>query len=96
MTQLKYQSYLHYKLPITIKPLEYGKLIEQFGDKYIILLVTGNIAIIKETDNENFVKIFRKGELMFEYKDSKISENIFSRTILDQKYTFRDNKLVST
>jgi hypothetical protein len=96
MTQLKYQNYLHYKLPITINPLEYGKLIEQIDNKYIIQLNTTNIVIIKETENENFVKFFRKGELIFEYKDSNISGNSFIRTILDQRYTFKDNKLIST
>lgn len=32
----KFQNYLHYKLPITINPLEYGKLIEQIDNKYFI------------------------------------------------------------
>ena len=36
--KMKYQNYSHYKLPITINPLEYGKLIEQIDNKYIIQL----------------------------------------------------------
>jgi hypothetical protein len=93
---IKYQNHSHYKLPITTNPLEYGKLIEQIGNKYIIHLNTFNILIINEKDNENFVKLFRKGEFIFEFKDLKISENTFSRFIRDQKYTFKNNKLVST
>lgn len=61
MTNLKYQNHLHYKLPITINPLEYGKLIEQFDNKYIVQLNTNNIVIIKQIENDNFVKFFRKG-----------------------------------
>jgi len=95
-TQMKYQNYLHYKLPITINPLEYGKLIEQIGNKYIIQLNTSNVLVIKEIGNENFVRFFRKGELMFEFKDVKISDLRFVRTILDQRYTFEKNKLIST
>jgi hypothetical protein len=93
---MKYQNYLHYKLPITVNPLEYGKLLEQFDNKYIIQLNTNNVVIIKEYDNENYIKFFRKGELIFEYKDSKISDNTFIRTILDKKYTFKNTKLIST
>lgn len=96
MNNINYQNYLHYKLPITIKPLEYGKLIEQIGNKYIIQLNTLNVVIIKQMDNENFVKFFRKGDLMFEFKDIKKSDNRFVRTIQDQRYTFENNKLIST
>jgi hypothetical protein len=93
---LNYQNYLHYKLPITMNPLEYGNVIEQFNNKYIIQLSTSNVLIIKQTNNDNYIKFFRKGELMFEFKDTRISDNRFTRTILDQKYTFRDGKLLST
>lgn len=97
MNNIKYQNYLHYKLPITCKPLEYGKLIEQIGNKYIITLNTPtNIAVINQINNENFVKIFRRGELMFEYKEIKISDIKFIRTISDQRFTFENNKLIST
>jgi hypothetical protein len=93
---IRYQNHSHYKLPITMNPLEYGTLIEQIGNKYIIQLNTFNILIINEKDNENFIKLFRKGEFVFEFKDLKISENSFARFIQDQKYTFKNSKLVST
>jgi hypothetical protein len=93
---MKYQNYSHYKLPITTNPLEYGKLIEQFDNKYIIHLNTFNILIINEINNENFIKFFRKGEFLFEFKDIKISLNTFSRFIQDYKFTFKNGKLIST
>jgi len=97
MNNIKYQNYSHYKLPITMDPLKYGKLIEQIDNKFIITLTTPtNIAVITKINNENFVKIFRKGELMFEYKEFKISDIRFIRTIQDQRYTFENNKLIST
>jgi hypothetical protein len=96
MNTIKYQNYSHYKLPITTNPLEYGKLIEQISNKYIIQLNTLNVLIISERDNENFIKLFRKGEFIFEFKDSKISENSFIRVIQDQKYTFKNSRLIST
>jgi len=93
---MKYQNYLHFKLPITMNPEDYGKVIEQNNNIYIIQLNTNNIVIIKQINEDNFVKFFRKGELIFEFKDSKLSEKRFIRTILDQRYTFRDGKLIST
>lgn len=92
----KYQNFLHYKLPITIKPLEFGKLIDQIGNKYIIQLNTTNVVVILQKENENYIKFFRKGELMFEFKDIKKSDISFVRIIADQRYTFEKNKLIST
>jgi hypothetical protein len=93
---IKYQNYSHYKLPITTNPLEYGKLIEQIGNKYIIQLNTTDVVIIYKINNFNLVKFFKNGELMFEYRDFLKSENIFIRTISDQRYTFEKGKLIST
>jgi hypothetical protein len=92
----KYQNYSNYKLPITINPLEYGKLIEQFDNKFIIQLNTNNIVVIKQIENENYVKLFRKGNLIFEFRDIILSDNNFIRTISDTRFTFKDNKLIST
>lgn len=95
-TKIKYQKYSHYLLPIAINPLNYGKLIEQFDNKYIIQLNTSNVLVIKTINENNFIRFFRQGELVIEFIDSKISENIFTRTILDQKFTFENNKLITT
>jgi hypothetical protein len=96
MSNIKFQNYLHYKLPITIKPLEYGKLIEQLGNKYIIQLNTSNVLVIKTIKNDNFIRFYRKGDLMIEFIDSKETNEIFTRVILDQKFTFKNNKLTTT
>lgn len=95
-TKLKYQKYSHYLLPIAWEPLKYGKLIEQFGNKYIIQLNTSNILVIKVVDNDNFIRLFRKGDLVLDFTDSKVNEKIFTRTISDQRFTFENNKLITT
>jgi hypothetical protein len=92
----KYQNYSHYKLPITMDPLKFGKLLDQTNNKFIIQLNTTNIVVITQKENENYIKFFRKGELMFEFKDVKISDISFVRTIADQRYTFEKNKIIST
>jgi hypothetical protein len=95
-TKMKYQKYSHYLLPIAINPLDYGKLIENLDNKYIIQLNTSNVLVIKVSDNENFIRFFRRGDLMIEFTDKKISDIKFTRTILDQRFTFEKNKLIST
>jgi DNA polymerase type B, organellar and viral len=96
MKNINFQNHSHYKLPITMNPLEYGKLIEQIGNKYIVQIYTNNVFIIHQYDDKNFIKLFRKGELMFEYIDVKKSDRSFIRTISDLRYTFENNKLIST
>lgn len=95
-SKIKYQKYSHYLLPIAIEPLNYGKLIEQFGNKYIIQLNTSNILVIKVVDNNNFIKFYRKGDLMIDFIDSKLTDKMFTRTIFDRKFTFENNKLITT
>jgi hypothetical protein len=62
--KINYQKYSHYLLPIANEPLKYGKLIEQFGNKYIIQMNTGNVLLIEQIDKNNVIKFFRRGDLM--------------------------------
>jgi DNA mismatch repair ATPase MutL len=91
---MKYQNYSHYKLPITMNPLEYGDLIAQFDNNYIIQLTTTNILIIQQNEHDNFIQFFRKGELMFDFKDCRIDKTTFFRIINDSKFTFVNGKLI--
>ena len=92
---LKYQNYNHYKIPITINPLEYGKLIFKTDNIYIIQVGTFTIAVITQFENLNEVKFFREGDLMFTYKDHKINDNTFLRSLDNKKFTFENNKLIN-
>jgi hypothetical protein len=51
MTQLKYHNHHDYKLPITMNPLEFGKLIKQINNIYIIQLKNNDLVIIEQIDN---------------------------------------------
>jgi hypothetical protein len=55
MTQLKYQNHheYDYKLPITMNPLEFGKLIKQIDNIYIIHFKNNDLVIIEQIENEN-------------------------------------------
>jgi DNA polymerase type B, organellar and viral len=96
MTQLNYQNYKHYKLPITMNPLEYGKLIYQNDNVYIIQITIRTIAVLTQFNDLNEVKFYKEGDLIFNYKDHKTDENTFVRSLNNNKFTFTDNKLVST
>src|SRR6267142_2231588 len=82
---LKFQNYRHYKLPITMNPLEYGKLIYNNINIFIVQINTTNIALISQYDLFNEIKLFREGDFIFEYKDHKIDDNSFIRSLGNRK-----------
>jgi hypothetical protein len=92
----KFQIYSHYKLPITRDPLKFGKLLDQTNNKFIIQLTTKNIAVINHYEKENFIRIFKNGDLVLEFRDKFINENSMIRSINDTKFLFENDKLIST
>jgi hypothetical protein len=93
---IRFQNFSHYKLPITIDPLKYGKLLDQSNNKFIIQLTTKNIAVINQYNKENFVRIFKNGDLVLEFNDKILDEKTFIRTIYDTKFTFENERLILT
>jgi hypothetical protein len=91
----KYQNYKHYKLPITMNPLEYGKLIYQNDNVYIIQITIRTIAVLTQFADFNEVKFYKDGDLAFIYKDIKSADNRFVRSLDTRKFTFSNNKLVN-
>jgi hypothetical protein len=77
-------------------PLKFGKLLDQTNNKFIIQLTTKNVAVINHYDKENFIKIFKNGDLVLEFRDKFINENSFIRTLNDTKFLFENDKLIST
>jgi hypothetical protein len=65
-------------------------------NEFIIQLNTNNLVIIKQIDNENYIKFYRKGDLILEFRDTIVSENEFIRTISETRFTFKNNKLIYT
>jgi len=88
---IKYQNYKYYKLPITIKPLKYGKLIVNVDSMFVVQINKTNIALIHEFEKINKVKIFKEGDLIFEYSDHKLEDGTFIRVIDNKKFRFENN-----
>ena len=92
-TDVKYQTYYHYKLPISFDPLKYGKLLHQINNNYIIQLKSNNTVIINSKDKINKVKLFKNGNLVYEWIDRYINDSTFIREIGKNKYTYSNNEL---
>lgn len=93
---IKIQIYSHYKLPITMEPLKYGKLLDQINNNFIMQLTTKNIAIIKQQEKENYVRIFKNGDLVLEFRDKSVQEKSFIRYLNNTRFLFENDKLIST
>jgi hypothetical protein len=74
-------------------PLEYGKLIDKTGNKYIVQINEKNLAIISVNDGYNEVKFFRSGNLIYQWIDKVIDNITFSRIIGKKEFIFKNNEL---
>jgi hypothetical protein len=89
---VKYHTYYHYKLPISINPLECGKLNHQFDNHYIIGLDSGNVLTVVKNDNiSNDCSLYKKGNLLIKWIDKIIDELTFIREIGKNQYTYVKN-----
>jgi hypothetical protein len=93
-SNISYQYYQHHKLPITMDPLKYGKLIEQTDNKFTVQVNKTDIAIITKDGLNNNIKYYKEGNLTYQYKDLKLSSNKFIRVLKNKNFIFIDNKLV--
>jgi len=91
-TNVQFHNYQLHNLPITMDPLKYGKLIEKFGDSYILQVTPKNIATITQLENSNKVKFYKSGELSYVYTDKWIDSNTFSRILGKKEWIFKNNK----
>jgi hypothetical protein len=89
-----FQNYQHHKLPITVDPLKYGKLIDKTDNKYIIQVNNKNIAIITVYSDHNEVNFFKEGNLVYSYKDYFGEDNTFIRVLGRKEFHFKDNEVV--
>jgi hypothetical protein len=93
---MTFQNYKHYKLPITMNPLECGKLIRKIDqlNLFILQITRTNIILLTQDGLTNHVELYKEGEFRFKYSDFKLSHNSFTRTINSTRFTFRDRKLI--
>ena len=85
------QNYRHYKLPITMIPEEYGKILKfiESENLYIVKVTNDTTFFITRKDDKNFVEVYRKGDLVLTYEDSIFNENgVIERIIGDNKYHY--------
>ena len=88
-----YQNYNHYKLPITLNPLEYGRLIFSNKNTYIMWITTKTICVITQYATYNEIKFYRDGEFRFSYIDEQISQKSFIRKTGNKQFSFNNYKL---
>lgn len=93
---IKYQNYKHYLLPITMNPLDYGKLILKIDslNLFILQINKTNVILLQQYSLFNSIKLFREGDFMFEYKDHKIDDSTFIRSLQNKKFTYKNNNLI--
>jgi hypothetical protein len=98
-----FQRYNGYKIPLTMDPLKYGKLISKIGSKYHVQINPKNIAVIDvgEIGDEmglvqfNRVEIFASGDLILEFTDEAYPDGKgFTRKFGNTQYSFEDGELV--
>ena len=75
-------------------PLNYGKLMKNIGNIFVMKVNQKNIAIITQKDDVNEVEFFISGELKYKDTDRKVNNSIIVRTLENKQFTFRDGKLV--
>ena len=92
-TKTQFHNYQHHKLPITMNPLEYGKLITQIGNEYIIQINKTNVVKIIQEGITNKVELFRSGILTYIWTDARIDDNTFSRILGRKEFIFKNNEL---
>jgi hypothetical protein len=90
-TNIQYHNYQHHKLPITMDPLKYGRLINQHKNIFNVQVNENdtNIAEIIQEDNKNLVEFFRKGVSVYEYIDKWIDNNTFTRILENKNFTLK-------
>jgi hypothetical protein len=91
---VQYQLYKHYKLPVTMEPLKYGKLTyyDKATNTYIIQITPLTQAhitpVVEDAINENKVQIFKNGAMILEYIDRMIDDNTFIRILGKNIYQY--------
>lgn len=95
--QNTFQRFSGYKLPVTMDPLKYGKLIRHTGTEYIVQVNPKNMVIINQTYTDslliNKVQFLSSGDLILEYTDTATDQITFERVIGKNKFIFTDGVL---
>jgi len=95
-TNLTFQNYKNNNLLISFNPLDYGEIINiiKLDNETLYILQDKDNLIIKilNSENKNSIEIFKKGNLIINFNDFKLSENKFKRVIDNKKFYFENNQ----
>jgi|SRR5688572_3777733 len=99
-SNIKFQTFYRNKLPIAFNPEDYGKILTNKGNLFIIALsnrVTIQLnQITKNNTKINLVKYFKNNNLLYEWKDTQTNleiPNTFIREIRKSVYHFENGEL---
>ena len=90
-------NYKNYKLPGTMDVTKYGKILDytESENKYVIHVTDLTTFKVYVEEGKNRVEVFRKGEPVLSYVDEKKSDDLFIRTIGNDKlYYSNDGELL--
>jgi len=91
--KIQFHNYQHHKLPVTMNPLEYGKLVRRFDNIYNVQINDKNDVFITQFEDKNEIEFYRSGTLVYKWIDKWINENTFSRLLGKKEFIFKDNEL---
>jgi|SRR6267154_2375 len=93
---LNFQKYENNNLPISMNPMDYGKLINKIilKDSVVYFLQNENeLAItIRKFEGYNQIEFFKQGTSLVKFTDEIISVNKFVRILDNKKFYYEDDK----
>jgi hypothetical protein len=92
--EIKYQIYYNNKLPISLKPEDFGVVLYKINNIYTIQSKNKGIFKIETFDKFNLVEFYRKGDLIFNWKDKIISDSKFIREIGKSFIQYENGEIV--
>jgi hypothetical protein len=98
INKVNLQNYKDNNLPISMNPMNYGRLISENSLENKILYILhndkGQTITFNKFDNFNEVEFFKAGIAMVKFKDIFINENKFMRIIDNKKFYFENEKQI--
>ena len=90
-----YHTFYSNKLPISFNFSEYGKIINQKGKQYIISVNKKTFIILESIDSKtNKVQYFKNNQILFNWTDTLLEKDYFTREIGKSIYHFRNKELI--
>lgn len=95
LNQVTYQKYKTKNIPLTFNPLDYGLVLHQDNNTYIINGLNGlSYAIIHTPNIHNLVKAYKNTTEILSWKDIYVNENTFEREIGKSTYTIENSEII--